>query len=593
MKKHSHDLLNPQQRGFSFGGFRLVPDGTLWHGDQMVHLPPKELAALRFLITSAGQIVTPTQLKQELWGDVHVSPDSVPKCISSLRAKLEPEECIQTVYKRGYRFSVEVRREGVPSQGALPRLAVVPFATEFTVPEYLGQAIAEEAISRLTSLRRQVVSVVARDSVFGLAQQKFSALKIGETLKADLVLAGTLRAVGSLFRLRAEMIRVEDGIQIWVEDLLVPQNSIANLEAELVQRLLTRLNGGGLSIFASATSTAELRQTQQQKDAYEIFLHAHYEGQTLQRHRMQDSLRNLTRAVELDPTLMAAKLEIVRLCVAQCFFGFMPASQSAEQVRRTTLSIPGFPEGAESILPAVAWINFHVDHDLAGALEALSACSHLPRDPWTQRLLILFDLSRHRFDEAITLLRAALVEDPFALWLHSRMAWALHLAGRAAESVAQIRRAFTLFPNNEVIAFLGASILAYNGETAQALQLVEGFTQHEPYLDLATSVHAYVLASAGRKNEARAILERLQWLSRERFVISSFTPAAHVALGDHTTALRDLRAAEEARCPWFFQMLADPCLKPLRAYPEFIRMKAILTEMEEEAAQSEEELEYG
>ena len=76
----------------------MEADGTLWRGEAVVHLPPKELAALRLLLAHAGQVVSPTQLKHELWGDVHVTADSVPKCLSSLRGRLEPDECIQTVY---------------------------------------------------------------------------------------------------------------------------------------------------------------------------------------------------------------------------------------------------------------------------------------------------------------------------------------------------------------------------------------------------------------------------------------------------------------------------------------------------------------
>jgi hypothetical protein len=98
------------------------------------------------------------------------------------------------------------------------------------------------------------------------------------------------------------------------------------------------------------------------------------------------------------------------------------------------------------------------------------------------------------------------------------------------------------------------------------------------------ALHAYALASANRKEEARAILERLQWLSRERFVSTSFNPAVYVALGDHQTALKELQTAGQARCPWFFQMLADPRLKPLHAHAEFKEMRAILTRMESAAA---------
>jgi hypothetical protein len=64
-----------------------------------------------------------------------------------------------------------------------------------------------------------------------------------------------------------------------------------------------------------------------------------------------------------------------------------------------------------------------------------------------------------------------------------------------------------------------------------------------------------------------------------------FTPAAYVALGDHEAALAELRAANEARCPWFFQMLANPCVKPLHGNPEFERLRAILPAMEAEVAQ--------
>jgi hypothetical protein len=97
------------------------------------------------------------------------------------------------------------------------------------------------------------------------------------------------------------------------------------------------------------------------------------------------------------------------------------------------------------------------------------------------------------------------------------------------------------------------------------------------------AVHGYALAQGGRTDEARSILERLQWLSRERFVLSSFTAPICAALGDTEGALAELHAALEARCPWFFQMLADPRLEPLRGQSEFARMERILERMESAA----------
>jgi tetratricopeptide (TPR) repeat protein len=195
----------------------------------------------------------------------------------------------------------------------------------------------------------------------------------------------------------------------------------------------------------------------------------------------------------------------------------------------------------------------------------------------------MFDISRGRYGQAISLLRAALQEDPYSPWLHNRLAWAYHLSEQAEASMEQVRRGIELFPDHEGTSLYGAVILAFNGEAQQATLLAQRLARRLPYFDLATAVHAYTLACEGRKDEALSILERLQWLSRERFVIRSFNPAAYVALGDYDAALAELQVAAESRCPWFFQMHADPRLKPLRKLPEFEQMGQTLASMEASA----------
>jgi tetratricopeptide (TPR) repeat protein len=297
---------------------------------------------------------------------------------------------------------------------------------------------------------------------------------------------------------------------------------------------------------------------------------------------MQDGLRQLHRAAELDPSLIAARVELVHLCVTQAFYGFMAPSVAADMARRTaeTDSNPNHP--IEGMLPALAWIDFHVDRDLPAALWGFSRTAHLPHDPWITRVRAMFSLSRARYAEAIQLLRDALDLDPFAPWLHARLAWAFHLDGQAEESVRQIRNALALFPQHESAALYGSVILAYNGETAHAVELGQDLVKLSPYFDIASAVHAYALACDGRTNDACSILERLQWMSRERFVLNAFNAAAHVALGDFDAAIGELRTANQVRCPWFFQLLADPRLKPLHGRPEFVEMQSILPRMEAE-----------
>jgi hypothetical protein len=384
------------------------------------------------------------------------------------------------------------------------------------------------------------------------------------------------------------MVRGGDAASLWVEDLFVEQNRLADLEFELAERMAFRLESesaslsprsGQLSLSAASADEPGLAR---QREAYELLLRGRYEWQTMQRHHMQDGLRHLQRASELDPALPEAKIDLAHLCVRQTLHGYMAPSVEAELSRRAAASIPDLHQ-AESILPAMGWIAFHADHNLGEARRAFSLSAHLPHSQWTTPLRCIFALSRHRFAEAIGLLRAALLADPFSPWLHNRLAWACHLAGERAESVALIHKALALFPEHEKDSFYGAILLAYNGETTRASQLAKLLAEASPYFDPATSVYAYALACEGRHGEARTLLDRLQWLGRERFVLRAFNPAVYVALEEPENALAELRAAEQTRCPWFFQMLADPRLAALRGHPEFERMRAILPRMEAEA----------
>ncbi len=585
--------------GYSFGAFRLEADGALLRGETPVDLPPRELAALRLLLAHAGHIVTHSQLRQALWGDMHIAADTVSKCMSSLRARLEPEECIQTVYKRGYRFSASVRPLNAGLAGALPRLAIVPFTTEFDLLEYLGPAVAEQTAARLNEAHPAMASVLAQDSVSTLARRGLSALEIGQTLEADLVLTGNVRLLPAHYRLRAAMIRITDGVQLWVEDLFVERSRIAGLEMELVNSLAVYLHSSGPSISAvAAIAASSAENTPQQREAYEISQRAHYEWQTFERHQMQDGLQRLLYAVDLDPSLIAARVDLAHLCITQTFYGFMSPSIAADIVRR--MVEPGVGAGAsyrwdresisdlamrnEAILPALGWIKFHVDRDLTAALRAFSLSAHLPHDPWVTRARTMFSLSRHRFGEAIETLNAAIHLDPYSAWLQARLGWALHLAGEPAASMQQIEHALAIFPEHEEARLYGALILAYNGDAARGVELAQELTQRCPYLDMATAAHAYALACAGHMDEARIILERLEWLSRERFVLNTFTAAAYVVLGERNAALAELRKSDQVRCPWFYQMLADPRLQPLHEDPEFAQMRALLPRMEAAAA---------
>jgi len=573
-----------KQPAYAFGKFRLEQDGTLLRGQKRVPLTGNELAALRLLLEHNGKLVNYADLNGAMPSSAHVTTENVTESaaqtIASLRSHLGPDVQIETVSKRGFRFASEAHELTEMPSAALPHVAVLPLFAEFGVAEYLGAAVTEGAIKLLGRQRLAVCTVAAKESVATLARRGLSAIEIGRAMRADMVLTGTLRALPTHHRMRVEMIEVEGGRPLWTEDVLVERSNPAKLEEQLARLITLRLEGEAISIAAWAEPEGDELHEPVNREAYELYQRARYEGQSLERHRMQDAVQHLTRAIELDPSLIAARVDLAHLAITEAFHGYLSPSVAVDLVR--SAARPGFDIGAEgeAILPAVGWVGFHYDRDVRTALKAFELSSHLPHDPWISRARVILALSRWRFEEAEQLINQALSTDPWSPWLHARLAWTHHLAGDAAASVSLVNDALVKFPLHEGIELYAGIILAFNGEAERAAELAASLAQRRPYFDPATAVRAYALAVAGRRDEALSILEQMEWTGRERYVLNSLSAAVFVALGQHERALAELQTANEARCPWFFQTLADPRLAPLRTMREFIDFEQILKNME-------------
>lgn len=81
---------------------RLQKDGI------NISLPPKVFDVLAALVKRHGQLVTYQELMDEVWRDTFVEETNLRYSIHALR-KTFPEDFIETVPKRGYRFKPEVR----------------------------------------------------------------------------------------------------------------------------------------------------------------------------------------------------------------------------------------------------------------------------------------------------------------------------------------------------------------------------------------------------------------------------------------------------------------------------------------------------
>jgi DNA-binding winged helix-turn-helix (wHTH) protein/Tol biopolymer transport system component len=106
----------PVNEIYVFGDFRLDPaEHLLTRQGQQVPLAPKVFDTLVILVQNAGQLITKDDFIKQLWPGVFVEEVALAQNISQLRKALgdsaEGPQMIQTVPKRGYRFTLPVRVE--------------------------------------------------------------------------------------------------------------------------------------------------------------------------------------------------------------------------------------------------------------------------------------------------------------------------------------------------------------------------------------------------------------------------------------------------------------------------------------------------
>jgi DNA-binding winged helix-turn-helix (wHTH) protein/Flp pilus assembly protein TadD len=111
----------PNVTEFVFGPYRLrTDDMVLRSRDAAVSLAPKVALTLLVLLERAGQVVSKEELFQSVWGDAAVEESNLSQNIYTLRRQFEVTSgasLIETLPRRGYRISVDVRVRSVGDPG--------------------------------------------------------------------------------------------------------------------------------------------------------------------------------------------------------------------------------------------------------------------------------------------------------------------------------------------------------------------------------------------------------------------------------------------------------------------------------------------
>ena len=452
-------------------------------------------------------------------------------------------------------------------------MAVLPFSN-FSADaenEYFADGITEDVIAHLSKIRS--LKVISRTSVMPFKKREQSLTEIGATLGATTLLEGSVRRAGDRVRIVAQLIDAETDQHLWAEtydrqltDIFAIQTDVALQIAAALKAELTRAEESRVRKEPTTEHPGVPALSLRATIAHQVHARSDALGDRLFRPRGCAKTRPTRWRT---PARRMAYVELAEIGAMASDTAFRHAADAAHKA----LALD--PELGDAHVTA-GYVKMTREFDWAGvgggvqpraraetraapmrtistdafvrrrsATTKRSCCSAVPRSwilwptawTWRRRCFAPADMKR-RSSSA----RAATDLDPSGDRAHATLGWALFFGGARDEGLAELETAVSLSP----------STTSWLGQLGEAYGL------------------------AGRLDEARAVLRKLEERARASFVSPYTLAYVYTGLGDADRAIELLQRAVAERTGAAYGIKGSFLFRPLREHPKF---RALLREM--------------
>ena len=450
-----------------------------------------------------------------------------------------------------------------------PAIAVLPFLnlSPERENEYLSDGLAEElmnALAKVPGLR-----VASRTSSFAFKGKEMDPRAVGERLKVNAIIEGSVRKAGSRLRVAAQLISVADGYQLWSETYDRELGDVFALQDEIARTVVGALRPRLLSEVASPLVEAGTDVV----EAYTLYLRGRYFQLKLTTATFETALHYYEQAVRADPRYGRAYAGMADSYAMLGFdeFGGRPPEQAVPQAKAAVAkALELDPQLAEAQC-VHAIISFLNDWDWPRAGREFEQL--VKRNPTNSQALHWYSLflgAMGRHGESLRVIDRALAVDPLAVYIHVGVARCLRFAGRYDQAIHRLESVLEMEPHSlPAWVELGRDyfLVGRPREAARCLTELMGVLGRLPVL-VAYAAGAY--AASGASGEAREMLGELRSLAHQRYVPPIYEVLVLAWLGELDEAFRLLDSAYAQRSGVLaFLRIPEPRWERLRADPRF------------------------
>ena len=441
-------------------------------------------------------------------------------------------------------------------------IAVLPFADMSAAKdqEYFSDGLAEQLINDLAKVSG--LKVVGRSSAFQFKGRNEDLREVGRELGVANILEGSVRHDGNHVRITAELIKTDDGFQLWsqtydreIKDIFTVQDEIALSATEALQ--LKLMGANGQPFVANPRST--------NPEAYQAYLQAEYFSERGESEEdLGKALDYTDKAIKLDEKYAPAwalrssvQNTMAEVALTDTTEGFRNARDDAER------AIALDPTLASAYL-ALARTQIFYDWDWDAADTSLAKAAALePGSVEIFRVRSHLSLILGNLDQAITLYEQAVALDPLRANSHLNLGQLLYLSGRYDEAQAALQKALDLNPQAAYVHVILGQILIAERKPQQALVEVE--KEPSEWGKLTGEVLAY--HALGRERDSNTALAGL--IARHGTYAAYQIAQAYAYRGESDKSFEWLERAYDQRDTGLPSFNTEPLFKNLQHDPRY------------------------
>jgi len=614
-----------------FGDFDLdLRTGELRRDGVSLNLPPQPAKILILLVERAGEVITRSELAEEVWGDdTFVNFDqglnfAVRQIRAALRDDSETPRYIETLPKRGYRFIAAVNRDeaaavvapfvaaasqpprkpawrvsfaliGVAAIGLvsvfawthfrsrrfgsdqIKSLAVLPLHNLSRDPEqeYFSDGMTDELITELAKV--STLTVISHTSVERYKQTKKTLRDIAQELGVDAVVEGTIMRSGDRVRITAQLIDARSDKHLWAEsyerDLGRSEgHSYEGTVVDLI-RLQSEVAGSITDEIAeSLKQQANLLHTAPQAaaspEAYDLYLRGLYFSGRLSPDNLQKAFGYFNQAIEKDRGFAPAYAGLAEAYGWAAGLSFLPTQVAMQKSEVAATKALELDPNSGMAHHAMAWVKYARYWDFPGAEREFNRAIELNRNSVTAHLWYgMYLAQRQRTSASWSEMQHAKQLDPFSSIVNSLALTPLLTSHQYDRLIEEATLGLKADPNDGVLNWLLTSAFEQKGDLANAID-----QQEKQAIVFGEDAQRAKKQFAALRQEFSAQGDRAYWLDRQKVLASSpwtdpyDTAVVQARLGNNPAMLDNLGKA--------YQQRSAELLYWMQTQPAFDRFRA-------------------